>query len=71
VDAMRVAMAVLCIGAVAFLLRVLIALVLEWARWPSRGEKSRARGPLLAFKAEVLGKAEHTRGTAQQIGLRA
>jgi hypothetical protein len=68
---MRVALAVLCIGAVVFLLRVLLALVLEWARWPSRGEKSQARGTLLVLKAEVPGQAELPRRAGQQIGLRA
>jgi hypothetical protein len=68
---MKVALAALCVGAVGFLLRVLIALVLEWARWPSREEKSRASGTLLVLKPEIPGKAEHTRKTDQQFGLRA
>jgi len=64
VDTMKVALVALCVGAVAFLLRVLLGLVQEWARWPSRGEKSRTRGMLLILKAEVPGKSEHTRRIA-------
>jgi hypothetical protein len=36
---MRVALAVLCIGAVTFLLRVLVALVKDWMRLPPRTAK--------------------------------
>ena len=64
VDTMTVAISALCVGAVGFLLLVLIGLVQEWARWPSRGEKSRARGTLLVLEAEVPAKEELTRRTA-------
>ncbi len=61
---MKVALAAICVGAVAFLLYVLRGLILEWARWPAYGAKSQTRGTLLVLKAEVPGKAEHTRRTA-------
>ena len=68
-DQMKVAVAALCIGAVGFLLRVLVALILEWARWPSRREKSRARGKLLVLRSEVPGKSELPRRAVERISL--
>lgn len=68
-DQMKVAVAALCIGAVGFLLRVLVALILEWARWPSRREKSRARGGLFVSEARSPGEKRASRksGRANQF----
>jgi hypothetical protein len=78
VDPMRVSLIVLCVGAVAFLLRVIVALILEWAHGLShaeRGERlslipSPARNNLLVLKAEAR-EAESPRRVARTIGLRA
>jgi hypothetical protein len=59
---MRVVMAVLCVGAVAFLLCVLVALVREWMRLTSRTEMfylskfnpSEARGELVVMNSEDI-----------------
>jgi hypothetical protein len=57
---MRVALAILCIGAVTFLLRVLTALVQEWISMPASAvrvhfakfDPSRRRGQLIAMNPE-------------------
>jgi hypothetical protein len=64
VDAMRIILLALCFAAVGFLLRVLVALALEWSRWPSREKKtdlagynpSQVRGNLLVLRPEIPGK---------------
>jgi len=58
---MRVALAFLCIGAVSFLLRVLVAMVKEWMRLRARTAKSylpglrrsRRGGELITMRPEV------------------
>jgi hypothetical protein len=58
---MRVALTILCIGAVAFLLRVLKALVNEWTNLPSgpvriyiaKFNPSRRRGQVIEMNAEL------------------
>lgn len=58
---MRVAIAVLCIGAVTFLLRVLVALAEEWMQSPRLRERlhlarlnsPQSRGELIVMNPEV------------------
>jgi hypothetical protein len=79
VDAMRIILLALCFAAVGFLLRVLVALALEWSRWPSREKKtdlagynpSQVRGNLLVLRPEIPWETEHPRKAAARIGLRA
>jgi hypothetical protein len=56
---MRVALAILCVGAVIFLLRVLAALMMEWMSLAAKGVRvhfakfnpSRRRGELIEMRA--------------------
>jgi hypothetical protein len=73
---MRVALAILCIGAVTFLLRVLAGLVKEWMRMsPSRArihlakfDLSRPRGELIEMNPEVRVQRNPAR-TGERIAL--
>jgi hypothetical protein len=57
---MKVALLILCIGAVMFLLRVLVALVKEGLSWPktvntvhgAKSNSSRQRGELIQMESE-------------------
>lgn len=52
-NVMRVALAILCIGAVTFLLRFLVALVKEARSLPAALAPSGQRGELIEMTAEV------------------
>ena len=68
-DVMTIGLTILCIGAVTFLLRVLVALVKEWMSF-SRNEEgvdfekftpSRPRGKLIEMSSEVRTQTNHPR----------
>jgi len=69
-------LAALCVSAVTFLLRVLVALVKEWVGLPPRTTKlylakfnpPRRRGELIVMNPE-LGKREFPAGTDERIAL--
>lgn len=73
---MRIAIAVLCIGAVTFLLRVLVALLREGMNLPSQAVKfylakfspSGRRGELIVMSPQSRG-CEYPTGTDQRIAL--
>ena len=72
---MRVALAVLCIGAVAFLLRVLMALLNEWTNQTSgpvriyiaKFNPSRRRGQLVEIDAELKERAAARRSARKAV----
>jgi hypothetical protein len=73
---MKVALAVLCIGAVTFLLRVLAALIKEWANvvrnerrtYSARPNPTRQRGLLIEMNS-ASGKQRSPRRTGERIAL--
>lgn len=73
---MKLALAVLCIGAVSVLLRVLVALVKEWVGSQPRTRKfylvksspSRQRGELIVMNP-VVQKREFPTGTGERMAI--
>ena len=73
---MKIALTILCIGAVAFLLRVLAALVKEGVRVPpstvrvhfAKFHPTRRRGELIEINPPVQGRKPPT-GTDQRIAI--
>lgn len=73
VDPMRVVLVVLCVGTVGFLLRVLLALALEWVHWRSGDRKMDPSlyNPPETRESMLVLEAEPPRRAAGRVSLRA